>query len=63
MASLDLFMFVATPSCSSVADVLSYTVFGILVIYISNCIEGLGLAVLNFLGVKLSQGQNGKQSQ
>lgn len=60
MASLGLFMSVTTPSCPCVADVLSEAVLGILVIYISICIEGLGLEVLNFVDAKLIQRQNVK---
>lgn len=63
MVCLDLFMSLTSPSCPSVADVLSEAVLGILVIYISICIEGLGLEVLNFVDVKLIQRQKVKQSQ
>lgn len=62
MASLDLFMSLTSPSCPSAADVLSEAVLGILVIYISICIEGLVLEVLNFVDAKLIQKQKVKQS-
>ena len=63
VASPDLFMSVTTSSCPCVADVLSEAALGILVIYISNCTEGVGLEVLNFVDAKLIQRQNLKQSQ
>lgn len=55
MASLYLFVSVTTASCPCVADVLLEATLGILVIYISICIEGPGPEALNFVDVKLIQ--------